>query len=42
MHKIMAGKKIRFNPSLMDYMAIAAGIINVVVIGYIVGHWFLQ
>lgn len=28
--------------SLMDYMAIVAGIINVVVIGYIVGYWFLQ
>ncbi len=28
--------------SLMDYMAIVAGIINLVVIGYIVGYWFLH
>ena len=28
--------------SLMDYMAIIAGIINLLVIGYIVGYWFLQ
>lgn len=28
--------------SLMDYMAIVAGIINMLVIGFIVGYWFLQ
>ena len=28
--------------SPMDYMAIIAGIINLLVIGYIVGYWFLK
>jgi hypothetical protein len=28
--------------SLMDYMAILAGVINLLVIGTIVGYWFLQ
>jgi hypothetical protein len=28
--------------SLMDYLAIVAGIINLLVIGYIVGYWFLN
>ncbi|MEL0585926.1 MAG: hypothetical protein AAES65_13725 [Candidatus Thiodiazotropha sp. (ex. Lucinoma kazani)] len=28
--------------SLMDYMAIVAGIINMLVIGFIIGYWFFQ
>ena len=38
----MADDKPRYNLSLMDYLAIFAGIINVIVIGYIVGYWFMQ
>lgn len=28
--------------SLLDYMAIVAGIINALVIGLIVGYWFMR
>ncbi|WP_456380893.1 hypothetical protein [Thiolapillus sp.] len=34
--------KRRWRPSLMDIMAIIGGIINLVVIGYIVGYWLLH
>jgi hypothetical protein len=42
MHKLMTGEKTRFSPGLMDYLAIVAGVINVIVIGYIVGYWLMQ
>jgi len=42
MDKVMADEKPGYRLSLMDYLAIVAGIINVVVIGYIVGYWFMQ
>ncbi len=38
----MADKQPGYRLSLMDYLAIVAGVINVIVIGYIVGYWFLQ
>lgn len=28
--------------SLMDYMAVVGGIINMLVIGFILGYWFMQ
>ena len=42
MDKVMADEKPRYSLSLMDYLAIIAGVINVIVIGYIVGYWFMQ
>jgi hypothetical protein len=38
----METAKRRWRLSLMDSMALVAGIINLVVIGYIVAYWFLQ
>jgi len=38
----MANERPRYRLSLMDYLAIVAGVINIVVIGYIVGYWFMQ
>ncbi len=38
----MADEKPGRRLSLMDYLAIVAGIINVIVIGYIVGYWLMQ
>ena len=38
----MSDEKPGYRLSLMDYLAIVAGVINVIVIGYIVGYWFLQ
>ncbi len=32
----------KWRPSLLDGMAIIGGIINLVVIGYIVGYWLLH
>ena len=42
MEQTIDSQKPRHRLSLMDYMAIVAGIINVLVIGYIVVHWFLR
>ena len=42
MEKILADKKNASRLSLMDYLAIVAGVINVIVIGYIVAYWFMQ
>ena len=42
MDNVMAGEKPRYRLSLMDYLAIIAGVINVIVIGYIVGYWLMQ
>ena len=42
MQNTMAEQKPKRRLSLMDYMAIVAGIINMLVICYIVGYWFLQ
>jgi len=42
MDEIMANERPRYRLSLMDYLAIVAGVINIVVIGYIVGYWFMQ
>lgn len=42
MDKVIHSQKPVRRLSLMDYMAIIAGIINMIVIGYIVGYWFLQ
>lgn len=38
----MGDEKPGYRLSLMDYLAIIAGIINVIVIGYIAGYWFMQ
>ncbi|WP_456417958.1 hypothetical protein [Thiolapillus sp.] len=42
MKSATAAAKHKWRPSLMDIMAIVAGIINLVVIGYIVGYWLLH
>jgi len=42
MDNTMTALKPQRRLSPMDYMAIVAGIINLLVIGYIVGYWFLH
>jgi hypothetical protein len=38
----MTGQKTERRISVMDYLAIVGGVINALVICYIVGYWLLQ
>lgn len=37
-----AAAKQKWRPAPLDYLAITAGIINVLVIGYIIVNWFIN